>query len=143
MKRRFLKVKIKSLAAEAVIIRLEEKRARGQLRNELHQHRVHDVRSEQRAALLAYAFIRGRDIMKMDRTALSNTMLHWMLQKRAHELVKKFGEPGQADEFALLSPYLAKKVKAPEPSAQAAGISTLATEGSTPSGRSILGRLFA
>lgn len=58
--KRFLKVKLKSLAAEAVIIRQEEAKAKGQLRNDLHAHRVLVVRSESRATLLAYNFIRGR-----------------------------------------------------------------------------------
>lgn len=57
-----LKVKIKSLAAEARIIRREELRLPGpaRLRQELHTHRTCDVRAEQRASLLAYAFLRGR-----------------------------------------------------------------------------------
>lgn len=56
-----LRVKIKSLADEARTIRLEEKRAAtDRLRGELRRHRTFDVRAEQRASLLAYAFLRGR-----------------------------------------------------------------------------------
>lgn len=60
---KFLKVKIKSLAEEARIIRKEELRARGydELREQLYLHRIHDVRDESRATQLAYAYLRGRE----------------------------------------------------------------------------------
>ena len=57
---RFLKVKIKSLAAESRIIRQEEYRSKGELRGELHNHRVTVVRNESRATHLAYDFLRGK-----------------------------------------------------------------------------------
>lgn len=95
MSKLFLKVKIKSLAAEARIIRAEERRRRGkkvetprhsktplgELLNDqrrsvrlryvrplkdgdpffaLRAHRTNDVRREARAALLAYAYLRGK-----------------------------------------------------------------------------------
>jgi hypothetical protein len=54
------RVKIKSLAEEARIIRREESRQRTNAdRGVLHQHRVGIVRREARASLLAYAFSRG------------------------------------------------------------------------------------
>jgi hypothetical protein len=75
-----LRCKLKSLAAEARIIRFEEQRARKGWRrlalkqiapdtqialhgeyDGLHRHRTHDLRIETRAALLAYAYLRGRD----------------------------------------------------------------------------------
>lgn len=75
----FLKVKIKSLAAESRIIRKEERKALGSGRwalkaqkttgeveaeyeryNRLRHHRVHAVRDEARASLLAYGFLRGK-----------------------------------------------------------------------------------
>lgn len=66
-RRRLLKIKLKSLAAEAVIIRNEELKARyskrpevQELREEMHKHRVKDLREESRATLLAYSFIRGK-----------------------------------------------------------------------------------
>lgn len=56
-----LKVKIKSLAAEAAIIRKEEARYKGQpIAGSLYSHRTRVVRSEQRHSLIAYAFIRGK-----------------------------------------------------------------------------------
>lgn len=85
MSKIYLKVKIKSLAEEAKIIKLEERKA---LRNakhckktqgledqvdiwkktysELKEHRKGIVRSEYRAALLAYGFIRGKTYNQME-----------------------------------------------------------------------------
>lgn len=57
---RHLKVKIKSLAAEAVIIRSEERKSNGVLRGSLADHRRGIVRTEARHAQIAYAFLRGR-----------------------------------------------------------------------------------
>lgn len=63
---KMLKVKVKSLAEEARIIRREERLAlQGRkpdyvLHTELRLHRVRDVRREQRVSLLAYAFLRGK-----------------------------------------------------------------------------------
>jgi hypothetical protein len=57
---RLLKVKIKSLAAEARIIRREEKQSTGRLRWELWQHRVEVVRREARLSQIAYGFLRGK-----------------------------------------------------------------------------------
>lgn len=60
------RVKIRSLADEARIIRHEERKAsklrsdvRDITRNSLHSHRVTVVRDEARATLLAYALLRG------------------------------------------------------------------------------------
>lgn len=57
---RMLKVKIKSLAAESVIIRKEERQTRGQERNLLCEHRRGIVRDEARHSQLAYGYLRGR-----------------------------------------------------------------------------------
>jgi hypothetical protein len=67
-KRVYLKVKVKSLAAEALIIRKEEKKNTkvdpelgcNPIRMGLKDHRKGVVRWEARHALLAYGFIRGR-----------------------------------------------------------------------------------
>jgi hypothetical protein len=85
---KMLKVKIKSLAAEAKIIRLEERRSRpgGDQQIELHVHRVRDVRNEQRCSLLAYAFIRGVALARCE--ARSESPPDWM---RVSKLVEKFG----------------------------------------------------
>lgn len=57
-----LKIKIMSLAAESRIIRREEKKWPGRhaKRLSLREHRIGDVRTEARCALLAYGFLRGR-----------------------------------------------------------------------------------
>lgn len=57
-----LKIKISSLAAEARIIRREERKWKGThpMRQNLHLHRTKDVRYEQRSSLIAYGFLRGR-----------------------------------------------------------------------------------
>jgi hypothetical protein len=67
----YLKIKIKSLAAEAAIIRQEELKWHGtsSARFNLHQHRVIDVRRESRAAQLAYGFLRGRAYRVMEAKA--------------------------------------------------------------------------
>jgi hypothetical protein len=65
-----LKIKIKSLAAEAKIIRQEERKNRGDRgapkRQLLKDHRQGIVRNEQRHTLLAYGFIRGRALEQIE-----------------------------------------------------------------------------
>lgn len=105
---KFLKVKIKSLAAEARVIRLEEKRAgkNNALREKLYLHRTVDVRKEQRASLLAYAFLRGRPLSAVE--PKRRPELEWQAAarwKRVGEIVKKFG-PGTADQEAALRAWL-------------------------------------
>jgi hypothetical protein len=92
---RMLKVKIKSLAEEARIIRLEEARSEpgSQQQIELHAHRVHDVRREQRASLLAYAFLRGVPLAAVEAKADPDEP-EWLREarwKRVGQLVEKFG----------------------------------------------------
>lgn len=53
------KVKIKSLAEEAKIIRIEEKKNSGWVTGGLRQHRIGIVRYEQRHTILAYCLMRG------------------------------------------------------------------------------------
>lgn len=68
MSKTYLKIKIKSLAAEARIIRHEENKWPGasDVRTGLHLHRVNEVRREARVALLAYGFIRGRTYQQIE-----------------------------------------------------------------------------
>jgi hypothetical protein len=56
----FLKIKLKSLAAESRIIRTEERKRPGPARWPLTQHRRGIVRRESRKTLLAYGYLRGR-----------------------------------------------------------------------------------
>ena len=67
-KRAELRVKIKSLATEAHIIRAEERKAVGDRRQSLHLHRTIDVRREARHALLAYAFLRHMPYRRVEVT---------------------------------------------------------------------------
>jgi hypothetical protein len=88
-RREMLRVKVKSLAAEARIIRIEERKTHGQLRNELHAHRVVKVRRAARSAHLSYGFIRGRTLGQMERTA--RTAPDWKDIKR---LCREYGSRG-------------------------------------------------
>jgi len=90
----YLKVKIKSLAAEALIIRKEERRHKGLTRFGLHQHRVMEVRQEARAAILAYGFLRGRSYEQMERA--KSKRIQW---SRVEALVKKYGEDDIRDRM--------------------------------------------
>src|SRR4051812_12541317 len=68
-RREMLRVKVKSLAAEARIIRREEMRTSGPLREELYLHRTHAVRMAAREAGIAYGYIRGRTLLQMEPNA--------------------------------------------------------------------------
>ncbi len=69
-RREMLRVKLKSLAEEARIIRREEQRTHGRLRDELHLHRVGVVREAARATHIAYGLIKGRTYEQIERTAI-------------------------------------------------------------------------
>lgn len=57
----YLKVKLKSLMAEAKIIKQEELKARDRhIQGQLHKHRTVDVRNEARSTHLAYSILRGK-----------------------------------------------------------------------------------
>jgi len=87
--RQFLKVKIKSLAAEAQIIRHEERRSAGLRRASLCEHRRGIVRREARSALLAYGYLRGRLYPELERSNRPNRPgPDWATVER---LVKKYG----------------------------------------------------
>ncbi len=115
-----LKVKIKSLAAEARIIRLEEKRASkrryikpsvsisrvwtyhgdNDLRESLHRHRIDVVRVEARHSLLAYAFLRGVPYAAVERRPKigCQKFSQWVPPNwaKVEAMVIKFGSvPGQ------------------------------------------------
>ncbi len=104
----YLKVKIKSLAAEAAIIRLEERRAKRRVhyavmkqlpedevkpleweRQGLHHHRTYHVRTEARAAQLAYALIRNVPYKRVEPNATKG-----FPGMRVKVLVAKYGAMG-------------------------------------------------
>lgn len=116
-----LKVKIKSLAEESRIIRLEERRAlcsghsdevRRKYRDvplflSLRNHRTEDVRIEQRHALLAYAFLRGKVYAECEPKASKPIEM-----SRLRALIEKFGgRPGlkMACELATIQAWMASK----------------------------------
>ena len=85
-RREMLRVKLKSLAAEAKIIRREEQRTHGALRDELAHHRRTVVRSAARHTHLAYGFIRGRTIEQMEKKS------HRPYDRdRVEKMVKQYG----------------------------------------------------
>lgn len=90
-RREMLRVKAKSLAAEAIIIRKEEKRSQGALRNELHDHRVNVVRKVARETGIAYGIIKGRTLSQMEQ--ISYEAPDW---DKIRAMVKKYGHTSDA-----------------------------------------------
>ena len=89
--RSYLKVKIKSLAAESRIIRHEEKKAYDNDNREgLYLHRVKDVRRESRASQLAYAFLRGVPFLVVEPSS-NDTYEREQALRRAESIARKFG----------------------------------------------------
>lgn len=83
----YLKVKIKSLAVEAKIIRNEEKRCKSSsLREGLYRHRIDVVRKEARHTLLAYGFLRGLSYKDMEPNA--KVAPDW---NKVRKMVEKYG----------------------------------------------------
>ena len=97
-RREMLRVKLKNLADEARLIRREERRTHGTLRDELYLHRINIVRSAARETLLAYGFIKGLTLAQMEPTR--RTEPNWDNVKK---MLKKYGPSD------LLMPELAKK----------------------------------
>lgn len=102
-RREMLRIKIKSLAAEARIIRAEEKRTTHQLRNELHLHRVTVVRQEARCTHLAYGFIRGRTLDQMEP---GQTNVSPYNSDRVRTMIKRYGPKDFAMPECLAKPML-------------------------------------
>lgn len=105
-RREMLRIKIKSLMEEARIIRKEEKRTFGQLRNELHLHRVMDLRRHARNAVVAYAIIRGIDYDRVEPIRYSEP--NWAEVER---MVRKYGSV----EFRKWERYPSAEPQAEEP----------------------------
>ena len=101
--RRSLKIKLKSLAAEARIIRFEEDKAPNDPasgiydRQSLYDHRILVVRPEARATLLAYGYIRGRTYRQVEPNSTTRNLIPW---KKVRAMVEKYGpKPFYADSF--------------------------------------------
>jgi len=86
-----LKVKLKSLAEEARIIRKEELKLKVERKfyklNELHIHRVQHIRPIARATHLAYGLIRGLGYHQIERTSKSQP--NW---GKVRAMVEKYSE---------------------------------------------------
>lgn len=83
----YLRVKLKSLAAEAKIIRLETKRARQiSIKNGLAEHRKGIVRFEARHTYLAYGFLRGLEYHQIEQKA--SEAPDWAKVKR---MIERYG----------------------------------------------------
>ena len=87
--RTFLKVKIKSLAEEARIIKLEEARNKF-LRASLYLHRIGIVRHEARHTLIAYGFLRGRTYKSIESKCQTKPDL-----AKIWKMVKRYGRCNQ------------------------------------------------
>jgi len=98
-----LKIRNKSLAAEAAIVRLEHKKAKAQgcedRCNKLNRHRKVVVRRAARRGLLAYAFLRGRPYTSIEMLgSIKSTTQHVALAKGVWKVVKRFGGAGREEE---------------------------------------------
>jgi hypothetical protein len=91
-----LKVKVKSLAAEARIIKLAERRSWGRIRDELRRHRALDVRDEARHTHIAYGFIRGRTLEQIEPGC--QRAPDW---KRVRAMTKKYGPANFVEPEAM------------------------------------------
>jgi hypothetical protein len=126
-----LRVKLKSLTAEARIIRFEERRTKRTWRrlaerqahknpqaipalhdtfDSLHRHRTCDVRVETRAALLAYAMLRKRPYELVEKPGARKPPL-----AKVADLVSRFGgvELGRETALAQVRDWLGLAEAAP------------------------------
>jgi len=87
----YLRVKLKSLAEEARIIRLEEQRANQhrdfQLQNNLREHRIGKVRTAARETLLAYQYLRGKSYLSCE--SINSIPPNW---KNVETMVRRYGD---------------------------------------------------
>lgn len=84
-----LKIKVKHLAEEARIIRKEEQKSAGDLRNWLYLHRINNVRSECRATHLAYAFAKGKTLKQVEKYPQDIPVSVWA---RVTKMVKSYSD---------------------------------------------------
>jgi hypothetical protein len=98
-RRRLLKIKLKSLATEAKIIRLEESKARYSkrpevqaIREEMYHHRIDVVRFHSRSTGLAYGFIRGRKYRDIEaRGEISEALWNGVMKRPILDMIHKYG----------------------------------------------------
>ena len=120
----YVKIKIVSLAAEAQLIRNEERKIYKRFRNNpkrtegsvppdtffgLRAHRHWDVRNEARAAQLAYAFLRGVPFAKVEtlRKGENTRSIPYNIYVRTKAIAEKYGN--KKDVKADLDAWLKAK----------------------------------
>ena len=87
-----LKIKSKSLAEEARIIRKEERKLTGEDRDELVMHRRGTVRQHARATYLAIAFLRHRAYKTVEHKCNSTAYRDYYVIPKVEAMVKKYGD---------------------------------------------------
>lgn len=100
-----LKIKIKSLAEEARIIRHEEQKLHGMEKWQLQHHRKTRVRDAARRSLIAYQYLRGKDWRI---NASTNQWTHSCDYKEVARMVKKYGHT-EIDHGDFLNLHLPDK----------------------------------
>ena len=109
----FLKVKIKSLAEEARIIRLEERKAnKGKCyytQSTLREHRVGVVRYEVRHSLLAYQYIRGKTFCSCESKNADISKIDW---GKVRKIISRFSDSRTTEGFCHESWIKGKILKA-------------------------------
>lgn len=98
-RREMLRVKIKSLAGEARIIRHEETRVGGVLADELRMHRRGIVRQEARLTHLAYGIIRGRPVERIEQPKRPLEKQEW---DRVRQMISRYGPADKEAKSAML-----------------------------------------
>lgn len=108
----YLKIKIKSLAAEARMIRQQELKTHThhkdgsldakniELRDSLALHRRWDVRNECRAAHIAYGFLRGRSYRQIEPSTHTDAFTMAKIVQRAEAIARKYGQVGSTGNFS-------------------------------------------
>ncbi len=113
-----LRVKLKTLAYEARVIRREERLAHDRmdlaLVESLHNHRTHIVRREARATLLAYQYLRGFKYEAVEADA--KTRPWW---DAVHRMVHKHGGLNFGHKKWIAGKNLEEKMPAVAPAAPA------------------------
>lgn len=97
----FLRVKIKSLAEEAKIIKLEEKRNK-KAREQLYLHRINVVRTEARATLLAYGFLKKKPYRLLE----SKGTIQPSILSRVIKMLDKYWDTPLADRRTTIEKML-------------------------------------
>lgn len=90
--RRYLKIKVKHLAAEAAIIRKEENKVHGMDKWRLQHHRKTVLRDAARQTQIAYAIVRGKTL---NQTLGSDYSEKYYDRKPVVNMVRKYGSDEQ------------------------------------------------